>query len=399
MTNPIKTLDVRPSIPQSLSALMELAYNVWFVWNYETDALFRRMNPDLWEDVRKNPVELLGRLRQQDLETLSRDEGFIAHLERVKQEFDRYLSERPNPQVFGAEGRPFQVAYFTAECGVADCLPIYSGGLGILSGDHLKSSSDLNLPLFGVSLAYQKGYFRQYLSKDGWQMETYPINQFNAMPMRLVRGADGLPTKVAVDLKGETVQVQAWEVHIGRISLFLLDTNLEENSPGARDITSELYGGDREMRIRQEIILGIGGVRMIRAMGLNPAVFHMNEGHSAFATFERIRVLREDQGLTFNQALELVRVTNVFTTHTPCPCRHRHLSPGPDAGLFRGLRQEHGHQPGRSAGFRATGPPQPGRGFLHGGSGPAPLQLEQRGQQAPRAREPQDVSERLAQDA
>ncbi len=319
MTNPIKTLDVRPSIPKSLNALKELAYNVWFVWNYETDALFRRMNPDLWEDVRKNPVALLGRLRQQDLEALSRDEGFIAHLERVKQEFDRYLSERPNPKVFGAEGRPFQVAYFTAECGVADCLPIYSGGLGILSGDHLKSSSDLNLPLFGVSLAYQKGYFRQYLSKDGWQMETYPINQFNAMPMRLVRGADGLAIKVAVDLKGETVQVRAWEVHIGRISLFLLDTNLEENSPGARDITSELYGGDREMRIRQEIILGIGGVRMIRAMGLDPAVYHMNEGHSAFATFERIRVLREDGGLTFNQAMELVRVTNVFTTHTPVP--------------------------------------------------------------------------------
>lgn len=363
MTNPIKTLDVRPSIPQSLSALRDLAYNVWFVWNYETDALFRRMNPDLWEDVRKNPVELLGRLRQQDLEALSRDEGFIAHLERVKQEFDRYLSERPNPQVFGAEGRPFQVAYFTAECGVADCLPIYSGGLGILSGDHLKSSSDLNLPLFGVSLAYQKGYFRQYLSKDGWQMETYPINQFNAMPMRLVRGANGLPTKVAVDLKGESVQVQAWEVHIGRISLFLLDSNLEENSPGARDITSELYGGDKEMRIRQEIILGIGGVRMIRAMGLDPSVFHMNEGHSAFATFERIRVLREDRGLSFNQALELVRVTNVFTTHTPVPAGIDTFHPDLMRTYFEGFARSMGISLDVMLGFGRQDPRNRGEDF------------------------------------
>jgi starch phosphorylase len=342
MTNPIKTLDVRPSIPPSLNALRELAYNIWFVWNYETDGLFRRMNPELWEEVRKNPVELLGRLKQQDLETLSHDEGFIAHLERVKQEFDRYMSEKPNPQIFGAERRSFQVAYFTAECGVAGCLPIYSGGLGILSGDHLKSSSDLNLPLFGVSLAYQKGYFRQYLSKDGWQMETYPINQFNAMPMQLVRGADGVPIKVAVDLKGETVQVRAWEVRIGRISLFLLDTNLEENSPGARDITSELYGGDREMRIRQEIILGIGGVRMIRAMGLDPAVYHMNEGHSAFATFERIRVMREDRGLTFNQALELIRVTNVFTTHTPVPAGIDTFHPDLMRAYFEGFARSMG---------------------------------------------------------
>jgi starch phosphorylase len=211
------------------------------------------------------------------------------------------------------------VAYFIAECGVADCLPIYSGGLGILSGDHLKSSSDLNLPIIGVSLAYQKGYFRQYLTKDGYQMETYPINQFAIMPMELVRDGKGDPVKVLLELKGEEVHIRAWRVNIGRTKLFLLDTNLQENSEWARSITSQLYGGDKEMRMRQEIVLGIGGVRMLKALGLDPAVYHMNEGHSAFAAFERIRELREDKGMRFNEALEFVRFTNVFTTHTPVP--------------------------------------------------------------------------------
>jgi starch phosphorylase len=194
-------------------------------------------------------------------------------------------------------------------------------------------------------------------------METYPINQFNAMPMRLVRGANGLPTKVAVDLKGESVQVQAWEVHIGRISLFLLDTNLEENSPGARGITSELYGGDKEMRIRQEIILGIGGVRMIRAMGLDPSVFHMNEGHSAFATFERIRVLREDRGLTFNQALEMVRVTNVFTTHTPVPAGIDTFHPDLMRTYFEGFARSMGISLDVMLGFGRQDPRNRGEDF------------------------------------
>ncbi|MEW6668196.1 MAG: alpha-glucan family phosphorylase [Thermodesulfobacteriota bacterium] len=319
MTVPIRTLDVKPRIPQALKALSEIAENLWFVWNPEGESLFRRMNPDLWEETRRNPVEFIGRLRQADLSALATDEGFCAHLERVSQEFHRYVSERPDPKAFGPRGEPFLVAYFTAECGVADCLPIYSGGLGILSGDHLKSASDLKLPVVGVSLAYQKGYFRQYLIQDGWQMESYPVNQFSSMPMRLVRDARGYPLRISLDLKGEEVKVQAWQVDIGRTRLYLLDTNLSENSESARGITAQLYGGDREMRIRQEIILGIGGVRMLRTLGLQPAVYHMNEGHSAFAIFERIRQLREEKALSFNEAMELVRVTSVFTTHTPVP--------------------------------------------------------------------------------
>jgi starch phosphorylase len=296
-----------------------LSENLWFVWNYDGESLFRRINPDLWEETRGNPVAFLGRLSQEELSGLALDDSFVAHLERVKADFDRYMSEKPDPKIFGEPGNPFLVAYFTAECGVADCLPIYSGGLGILAGDHLKSASDLNLPLVGISLAYQKGYFRQYLIQDGWQMESYPINRFDTMPMTLVRDGQGKPLQIAIDLKGEPVRVQAWRVHIGRTRLFLLDTNVPENTEWARNITSQLYGGDREMRIRQEIILGIGGVRMLKAMGIDPDVYHMNEGHSAFAAFERIRELRMERGLTFNEAVEFVRITSVFTTHTPVP--------------------------------------------------------------------------------
>ncbi|MFC1883857.1 alpha-glucan family phosphorylase [Thermodesulfobacteriota bacterium] len=316
MTRPIKTIDVRPRVPEKLKSLYELSDNLNFSWDYETESLFNRINPDLWEETRKNPVEFLGRIKQHEFESLAEDEGFIAHMERVKEEFDRYISEKVNPEVFGSARSPFSVAYFTAECGAADCLPIYSGGLGILSGDHLKSASDLNLPIIGVSMAYQKGYFRQFLSQDGWQMENYPVNQFSTMPMNLVRDAKGNVIRIKIELKGETVKVQALRVNIGRTRLYLLDTNLEENSPAAREITSELYGGDREMRIRQEIVLGVGGVRMLKAIGLEPAVYHMNEGHSAFAIFERIRGLREE-GFNFNEALEFVRATSVFTTHTP----------------------------------------------------------------------------------
>lgn len=319
MTRPIKTVDVRPSVPERLRPLQELSDNLYFAWDYGAEELFRRINPDLWEETRRNPVELLGRAKQNELENLTDDEGFVAHMDRVKEEFDRYISQKPVSEAFGKTDPPFTVAYFTAECGVAECLPIYSGGLGILSGDHLKSASDLNLPIVGISLAYQKGYFRQYLTQDGWQMETYPVNKFTNMPMKLVRDEKGNPIKVSVDLKGEEVWIQAWRVNVGRTRLYLLDTNLAENSQSARGITSELYGGDREMRIRQEIILGVGGVRMLMALGEDPAVYHMNEGHSAFAVFERIRGLMHDHGLSFNEAVEFVRATGVFTTHTPVP--------------------------------------------------------------------------------
>ena len=275
-------------------------------------------------------------------------------------------------------------------------LPIYSGGLGILSGDHLKSASDLRLPVVGISLAYQKGYFRQYLIQDGWQMESYPVNQFNTMPMHLVRDGEGKPVTISVDLKDELVRVQAWQVNIGRTSLYLLDTNMKENSEWARTITSQLYGGDREMRIRQEIILGVGGVRMLKAMGLQPAVYHMNEGHSAFTVFERIRQLREDRGLSFNEAVELVRVTSVFTTHTPVPAGIDTFHPDLMRAYFENFAKAMGISIARPPGFRKTGPEEQRRGVLHGGSGPPALQLEQRGQPSSRPCEPSNVAEDMA---
>ena len=319
MTKPIRILDVKPRIPERLKPLYELGYNLYFAWHHDADELFKRIDSDRWTKTKKNPIAFLGGLRQSELTELLEDEGFLSHMDRVKGEFDRYMSEKPDKKIFGEESPPFFAAYFTAECGVADCLRVYSGGLGILSGDHLKSSSDLNLPLVGISLAYQEGYFTQSLTHDGWQMETYPANKFTAMPMKRVLDESGNALKVAVDLKGEMVHVQAWEVHVGRTVLYLLDTNMEENSERGRIITSRLYGGDREMRISQEIVLGVGGVKLLKAVGLEPAVYHMNEGHSAFAVFERIRELREDQGLNFNEALEYVRGTSVFTTHTPVP--------------------------------------------------------------------------------
>ena len=319
MTKPIRILDVKPKIPERLKPLYELGYNLYFAWHYDANELFKRIDSDRWAKTKRNPIAFLGGLKQSELTGLLDDEGFLSHMDRVKEEFDRYMSEKPDKSIFGKKLPPFFAAYFTAECGIADCLPIYSGGLGILSGDHLKSSSDLNLPLVGISLAYQEGYFTQCLTHDGWQMEAYPVNKFTGMPMKQVLDESGNRVTVAVDLRGETVHIRAWEVHVGRTVLYLLDTNMGENSEKARNITSRLYAGDREMRISQEIVLGVGGVKLLKAVDLEPAVYHMNEGHSAFAVFERIRELREDQGLSFNEALEFVRATSVFTTHTPVP--------------------------------------------------------------------------------
>jgi len=342
MAKPLRTLSVRPKLPEALKSILPLSNNLWFVWNHEAEGLFRWNHPELWAETRMNPMEYLGRLRQNEIEELAKDEAFLANLRRVRQEFDRYVSARPDPRVFGEDVEPFQVAYFTAECGVADCLPIYSGGLGILSGDHLKSASDLNLPVIGISLAYQKGYFRQYLTQDGWQMETYPVNQFSTMPMHLVRDEGGSVVKIGLHLRDQQIFVQAWRVDIGRTCLYLLDTNLQENPEWVRNITSELYGGDREMRIQQEIVLGIGGIRMLHALGIHPAVYHMNEGHSGFAAFERIRELHEDKGMTFNEALELVRMTNVFTTHTPVPAGIDTFDPGLMQSYFDGFARSMG---------------------------------------------------------
>jgi starch phosphorylase len=293
--------------------------NLWYSWNWEAVQLFIRLSPDLWEKSYQNPVLMLGSLSQEELEEAARDDSFVANVKTVHQHLNDYLKA---PGWFrethgGEEG--CKIAYFSCEFGIDEGLPIYSGGLGVLSGDTLKSASDLGLPLVGVGLLYQKGYFRQVLSLDGWQQELYPDNDWYNMPVTIERDSQGKGLRIEVDIAGEMVRARIWRVQIGRVPLYLLDTNVEENSPRGREITGTLYGGDREMRIRQEIMLGIGGVRALRVLGIAPTVFHMNEGHSAFLALERIRAHMEEHGVSFSEAREQVVASNVFTTHTPVP--------------------------------------------------------------------------------
>ncbi len=244
--------------------LHELAFNMWWCWHGEAQDVFRRLDAGLWEDVYHNPVAMLGRLEQSRLAEAAGDEGFLAHLDRVTSQMHEYLRE-PGwwGHAYGVSREP-QVAYFCAEFGISECLPIYSGGLGVLAGDHLKSASELGVPLVGLGLLYQQGYFRQRLNADGWQLELFPRNDFHNMPVQLLRDSQGKPLKVSVDYPQRLVTAQVWQVQVGRVPLFLLDANLPENAPEDRQITAQLYGGDQEMRIRQELMLGIGGVRALR---------------------------------------------------------------------------------------------------------------------------------------
>jgi starch phosphorylase len=315
----IRVFQVFPDIPEPLRPLLELANNLWWVWQPDATELFRRLDRKLWEEVHHNPVKLLGSLPQETLRRFAADEGYLAHMKRVHAQFKQHLSEKGWFQEHQAGKTTVQVAYFSAEFGLHESLPVYSGGLGVLAGDHLKSASEIGLPLVGVGLLYRNGYFQQYLSSDGWQQESYPELDFYNLAVEPLKNADGTPLTVQVELPDNTVHIRVWRVSVGRVPLYLLDTNLPENAPADRDITSRLYGGGSEMRIKQEIVLGIGGVRALSAMNVRPTVFHMNEGHSAFLALERIRVLVEGSSLTFDEARQFVMATNVFTTHTPVP--------------------------------------------------------------------------------
>jgi glycogen phosphorylase len=317
---PIRTFNVTPALPQRLEALRTLAYNLHWDWDVEMVDLFRRLDADLWESSRYNPVLMLGTIRQERLNEIAEDEGFLAQMDRAAQRLEDYLHNRDwykkhRPTPVPGEG----YAYFSMEFGLTTCMPVYSGGLGVLAGDHLKSASDLGLPLVAVGLLYQEGYFAQYLNADGWQQERYPINDFYNMPLHLERDATGAELRIEVDYPGRTVYARVWRVQVGTVPLYLLDTNIEPNNQYDQDICDRLYGGDIDMRIHQEIMLGIGGIRMLRALGLNPTAYHMNEGHSAFMALERIRVFMEEDGLSFSEALQVAQASQMFTTHTPVP--------------------------------------------------------------------------------
>jgi len=324
----VKQFLVLPKLPERISTLQELARNVWYSWNWDLVKLFIRLDPEIWEACYQNPVEMLARLPQEALERAANDDGFVASLDRVYRRYQDYQSqkkwfEQKYPEQNGKE----RVAYFSLEYGLDTGLPVYSGGLGILSGDTLKSASDLGLPVVAVGLLYRYGYFRQFLSSDGWQQERYEENDWYHMPVQLVKDENDQPLRVTVTLDNAPVHLQIWKVSVGILPLYLLDANIPENSSKSREITSVLYGGDKDMRIRQEIVLGIGGVKALKAMGVEPDVYHLNEGHSWFLTLERIRNLMTENGLSYEEACQYVWSTTIFTTHTPVPAGNERFDP------------------------------------------------------------------------
>jgi len=341
---PIGTFVVRPKLPPALERLRQLALNLRWSWNHDTIQLFRRLDSDLWDASGHNPIRMLGMISQQRLEAAAADDAFLAHLDRVAAQEQEYLSAATNwfKRNFPRAGQPL-VAYFSAEFGLTESMSIFAGGLGILAGDHLKSASDLGVPIVGVGLLYQQGYFRQQLNSSGWQQEIYEDNDFANLPLTLERRPDGGPLMVAVRFPGRDVYAQVWRVQVGRVPLYLLDTNVAANAdPADRDVTDQLYGGDTEMRLKQEIVLGIGGYRALEALGLEPTVYHMNEGHSAFLALEHIRRLRARYGLSFQEARVLAEVSLVFTTHTPVPAGHDYFSADLMAQYFYGYAEELG---------------------------------------------------------
>lgn len=319
MTKAFDTFQIRATLPDELSALKELAYNLHWSWNHETIELFRRLDRDLWVSSGNNPVKMLGMIKQDKLGQAINDEAFMAQLERVYKNLQDYLNSSTwFNKKYGKYNSP-KIAYFSMEYGITECLPIYSGGLGILAGDLLKSASELGVPLAGVGLLYQQGYFQQYLNYDGWQQETYPDNDFYNLPIQLEVDKNREPLLVGVQFPGRVVYCRIWKAQVGRISLYLLDTNTTQNNDTDRKITYQLYGGDNETRIQQELILGIGGMLTLRKLDIHVRVCHMNEGHAAFMAFERIRHRKITDGLSTDESIEVVSSGTIFTTHTPVP--------------------------------------------------------------------------------
>lgn len=313
-------VSVFPVLPARIKGLRELARNLWWVWNPEAQDLFVRLDENLWRQVYQNPERLLLEIDQKRLDTAANDPLFQASYDATMEKYEAYRNDQKtwfkqnHPNYVGKT-----VAYFSAEFGLHESLPIYSGGLGILSGDHCKSSSNLDIPFVGVGLLYNQGYFRQQLRPDGMQEALYDKLNFSELSLQPAQNADGGEVVIHVELPGRLVFAKVWQVSVGRIPVYLLDTDIDRNTPEDRRFSAQLYGGDHDMRIAQEIILGIGGVRALRALGITPSAWHMNEGHSAFLGLERIRELVQQQGLGFQEALEAVAADAVFTTHTPVP--------------------------------------------------------------------------------
>ena len=321
-------LHVRPKIPVRLSRLEELANNLWYSWDRPTRALFARLHPGLWKATGQSPKAFLKRIDEQRLQDAADDQVFIGNLNRVLAAYDTYHENRMPPAGSDLLHNNDLIAYFCAEFGFHESLPIYSGGLGILAGDHCKAASDLRLPFIGVGLLYRQGYFHQTIDGDGNQIATNSDSHFDDLPIAPALHADGSEAYTSVNLPNRKLNIKIWQAQIGHITLYLLDTDLESNNLHDRDITHRLYGGDKVTRIEQEIVLGIGGVLALQALGIKPTVWHINEGHAAFLVLERIRQKIVHESLDFSSALEYVAVNTIFTTHTPVPAGHDHFSEG-----------------------------------------------------------------------
>ncbi|MBP88180.1 MAG: alpha-glucan phosphorylase [Planctomycetaceae bacterium] len=302
---------------------MFLARNLWWSWHPEVINLFRDLDPIRWRQLDHNPIALLKEFTPERLSSRAAEMVLFSRINGSVRRLKEYLNHKPNwgatnTGVLGAK----PVAYFSAEFGMHESVPIYSGGLGVLSGDHVKSASGLGVPFVAIGLFYGQGYFRQHLDDDGFQREEYQHTKVEDTPLEPARGADGKPVTIQIDTRGGQLFAKVWVVHVGRVKLYLLDSNVEGNKPEDRELTSRLYGGDERTRIRQELLLGVGGVKALKALGVTPGVYHLNEGHSAFGAMEVIRERVHDDGLTFDDALREVAQQTVFTTHTPVPAGH-----------------------------------------------------------------------------
>ena len=324
-----------PNLPARLQCLHKLSLNLRWSWHHPAIDLFVALDPDLWEETAHNPRLMLGRIDQKRLAELCHDEAFLAQMDRQSASLDEYLAGSGWFTSAHPEATAIRIAYFSAEFGLTECIPNYAGGLGILAGDHLKLASDLGLPLVGVGLLYQGGYFHQYLNADGWQQETHPINDFHNLPVESLEDGPGKALVVHVEFPGRRLSARVWKAHVGRVPLYLLDTNIEENTPDDRRVTGALYGGDRELRMQQEIVLGIGGMRALHALGIRPIVCHMNEGHSAFLGPERTRMIMEEFGFSYDEARQVASAGTIFTTHTPVAAGFDRFDPGLVDKYFR----------------------------------------------------------------
>ncbi len=313
-------ITVNPQLPKRIDKLSEISYNLWWAWNTEFLKLFKEMDIDLWESTNKNPIKFLKSVTQEKLEKASQDTEFLKKYDKVVENFENYMKSKNNwfDKKY-PENKNNIIAYFSAEYGLDQTLPIYSGGLGVLSGDHLKSSSDLGIPLVAVGLLYKKGYFNQKINQNGIQETGYNDINIEDLPLESVKDSEGKDVLVAINFPKKRLYLKAWKVNVGRVELYLLDSDIDANIQEYREITKTLYGGDKEMRIQQEIVLGQGGVSMLKALGYNPTVYHMNEGHSSFLILELIYNLMKEKQISFKMAKDIVSAKTVFTTHTPVP--------------------------------------------------------------------------------